>query len=210
MSTQEEDPISPSSVAAHVVVLVILLTGGCLIEWIKHSWKPPLVTNALLSLGETTMFIYMIGSIGKAFWWTVGQWRSGNTVTEGRGTGLFRQFIPTKMDIANVFKPGKVFRLVVILLLSIIILFLLFEVISLRREKATIQSIQRPPVIERPHREELDRVSNYVRYRAPSSIELTLAFFNHYSLSVLMIFAALGGLTVIGVFSILLLRRKAA
>ena len=201
MSTRDEDPVSPASVAAHVLVLLILLVGGCLIEWIKHRWEPPLFTNALLSLGEGTMFIYMIGAVGKAFWWMVEQWKLGKPIAQSGE--LLRQFMPTKMDLTEAFKPTPLIRNILTFILALLILFLLFEVIP------------SPGIDERNARLNAklgreEHVLMQVRYARPSPGEFALAFFNQYSLSLLLVFAVLTGLIVVSVLSFVFIQKYRA
>jgi hypothetical protein len=199
MSTREEDPISPSSVAAHVLVLIILLIGGCVIELIKHRWEPPLVTNALLSLGEASMFLYMIGAIGKAFWWMIEQWTGRKPIPKKEGKELLRQFLPTKVEIGNVFKLGPIVRGVLTVILALLAVLLVFELFYSRKPNSNLMSY---PGNKGSNGELLS-----LDIRRASWWPVLLTFFNQYSLSILLLFTALGGLTLIGFVSVLFLQR---
>jgi hypothetical protein len=198
--SDQKDPISPAAVAAHVLVMIILLIGSCFIEWIKRRWEPAFTTNALLGLGEGTMFLYIIGAIGKAFWWMVEQWTGDRAGIRHARASLLKQFVPTKLDIADVFRPGKVLRLIIVFVAALIIVLLFFEVTPMQQTRIELGG--------RRLSKTDSGILRSVEYRSPSSLWLLVAFFNNYSLFLLLTFAVLGGLTVLGILSIVLVQKR--
>ena len=180
--------------------MIILLIGGCFIEWIKRQWEPAFTTSALLDLSEGTMFLYIIGAIGKAFWWMVEQWTGDRAGIRHARASLLKQFVPTKLDIADVFKPGKVLRLIIVFVVALILTLLFFEVTPIQQTRIELGG--------RRLGKTDSGILRSVEYRPPSSMELLLTFFNHYSLPLLVTLAVLGGLSVIGILSVLLVQKR--
>lgn len=120
----EEDPLSTQSIGVHVLKLIILVVGDGVIEGIKRFWEPPLITNAMLDVGEFTMFIYMLGALGQAFHWSWNQWARGHPASSGSESSLLRQFLPQRIDLKTLLRPpGFLLRVLVYVISFLLILF---------------------------------------------------------------------------------------
>lgn len=124
MTKSNIDPQSPSFAAAHVLMLLIYTLGGCGIEAVKHSLKPPIIVIAILSIGEITIFVLMLGSLGQAVKWTLAQWKVQRPTTRIRKSSP--RYVPTKAEIRMTFK----FEKIIIRLLAFLIAFIILLISS--------------------------------------------------------------------------------
>jgi hypothetical protein len=202
----EDEPLSPSRVAAHVLTLVILLIGGCLIEGIRKRYEPPIFTSAMMGLGEVTILVYMVGGLVRACKWTYNEWTGKETTVRGPGKGRLQQFIPRMIDIKNVFKPGRVVRAILILIITCAIVLSVLEFFS--HSGVSTHKYAKLKVTSGERRESKALSYKIRPYVEPSFVGFVLEWFNHYSPYMLVAVGVLTGLTVIGIFSIIFVRRR--
>jgi hypothetical protein len=124
----EEDPLSTQSISIHLLKLIIFLVGGCVLEGIKHTLEPPLVTNAILNLGEVTMLIYMVGALGQAFHWSWHQWSKGQPIFAAGGKSLLKQFLPQRIKLESVLRPPRFLLRLLVFIIAFLVVLALIEV----------------------------------------------------------------------------------
>jgi hypothetical protein len=209
----EEDPLSTESIGIHLLKLIVLVAGGCAIEGIKRAWEPPLITNAMLGVGEFTMFVYMIGALGQAFHWSWNQWSRGKPVVSQSGERLFRQFWPKRIEARTLLRPPKFFlRLLIYVIPFLVILFIAdtqhcgpgqWKEESVRLSDRKISD----PRLSNPDSD----VLRNIRLEEESPLSVALAAFNSVSVrllegAVILFVVALLGATLVVVWN----RRKAS
>jgi len=69
--SHSEDPLTPGSVLAHMVVSIVLLGGVWGIEWVKSHFEHgvPTLAAASIATGELAMFAYFLGALVRACKW---------------------------------------------------------------------------------------------------------------------------------------------
>lgn len=120
---KEDDPLSPANIGAHVLVLMLLMLSGCGLDWARHRYNPPLITNALVGMGEIVIAIYLLGSIGHAIRWSYEQW-TGQPSNTSQGRSI-RQFLPRRKDVKKALTLDRTLRFIIV---SIVILGVLLIV----------------------------------------------------------------------------------
>ncbi len=123
MSNTVAEPLSPSAVGAHALAQIIMLTGGCSIEWVKKKYQTSLLNQATLDLAELTIFVYWIGGLINAVKWTHHQWTTGKPIPES-GREL-KQFIPRRGDIKKALNVWRILRLFLVLLISCVLVVII-------------------------------------------------------------------------------------
>lgn len=125
---QREDPLSLSSITAHVVVLIVLVGGGAIIEGIKYLYEPPFMTYALLNISEFTVFVYMIGGLGKAIRWAWHQWTTNTPLSDLNARSLFHQLRPKKIDFKSSLERGRITRTILLIFIAVLIVLVFAEI----------------------------------------------------------------------------------
>lgn len=179
-----EEPLSPSNVTTHVIVMLIVLAGGCIIEWIKSRYHPPFATSAVLGMGELVMFVYMLGSLGRACRWTYNEWMGKPTIVRGHKEGLLKQFLPQKVDLMRVLQRDSV-RLPLAILLALAVIFVIFEWLTPNVQDSQLVLQHRVRALSYPS----------VTEHVPGLV--WLEFFNKVSSPLLVIFGVLGAAIII-------------
>jgi hypothetical protein len=176
----DEEPLSPATVSAHVLVLLILLFSGCFIEWAKQRYHPPFLTNAMLAVGEVVILVYMIGSLGKAILWTINEWRGNETIVQGRKEGFWKQFIPRSENIRRATHLGRIRRIIVIIIVFMLLMF--------------FTEINRSDIMMYPPREPL--------------LLPWIEWISGHNLYIVPVVATITGITVIGVLTTIILKLR--
>ena len=124
----EEDPLSTQSISIHLLKLIIFLVGGCILEGVKHAWEPPLITNAVLNVGEVTMLVYMVGALGQAFHWSWHQWSKGQPLFAAGGKTLLKQFLPKRIKIDSILRPPRFLLRLLVFIVAVLLILAFIEI----------------------------------------------------------------------------------
>ena len=206
--TDEEDPLSTANIGIHLLKLLILLAGGCVLETIKHAWEPPLVTNTMLNIGEFTILVYMVGALGQAFHWSWKQWTNGKPILAAEGRSLLKQFVPRKIDLGSALRLPRLLRQFLIWVIAFLVVFFLMEYVFVNNSQPLLNA--------RNGAAPKSSISIFLGSPQPISrvprnlTQLAVSEFNVYSSSILIVLAALFGLAICAAVLVVLYNRRKA
>jgi len=104
------------------------------LEGVKHAWEPPLITNAVLNVGEVTMLVYMVGALGQAFHWSWHQWSKGQPIFAAGGKTLLKQFLPKRIKMESILRPPRFLVRLIIFILGFLLILAVIEMTNLTSE----------------------------------------------------------------------------
>jgi len=189
---------------------MIFLVGGCILESIKHTWEPPLITNAILDLGEVTMFVYMVGALGHAFHWSWHQWSQGQPVFAAGGRSLLKQFLPERINIKSVLRPPRFLLRILTYIVAFLLVLAVLEMMTYVGSWINVRSGDR---VEDPNNRTSvsDRVAtewHFSQMRTPSLPALILSVFNSISVWMLAGVIILAAIAIIAVAVVVIYNRR--